>query len=667
MLQLTINEKGGPTRQESFDKEEITIGRVQGNDIILPKGNISKRHSRIVFREGKLVIQDLKSTNGTYVNGRKISGPQVIKATDKVYIGDFTLQIEKEEVNSAFDAVPGRASADLSSVEPTPDAPPGPGASPGLIDDNFDREFSPPGPTASRAPSLRGVDPAPVELSPEFLSAAEPVGPGREPPPPEPALPPEPSRSREPSFPGPEPIVPPAPAPEVAAGPETPAAGLSREPPEADFEAPTPGRPVAAPRPGGGRPPIGRSRLEGWMVEAVVDAVRPAARSLAELVAKEPLARSVARARAEAERDRWPPGLELDGLVDRVVARTVGVAPVLALLEDDGVYEVVVGPSGAIFADREGRLDPTPAAPLDEDARAHLVHALALAGGAQPGQVGPVVDVRLGSGARVVATLPPASFRGSTVSIRKTSRDFVTLENLVEYDSIDDAMLQLVDATVRLRRGVLLSTGPGVNASATLNALIARMPVNERVVTLERCVELHIGQHPHALAFELSGPTSAAEAIRFAVAAQADRVVAGDVSADDAAPLLSAVERQLTPGAVSVAAPDAGAAFELLADWAARAHAGDVARTRRALAAAFPLGLHETRFPDQARRITEVVEYVVEGDSVRPEPLFRYEGGFEATGRLPSFLGAPRSPSAVETPAPDEGDAAPRGEVAPDV
>src|SRR5512143_1042359 len=77
-----------------FDKPEVTSGRVQGNDIILPKGNVSKRHSRIVLKDGKFIIVDLKSTNGTYVNGRKITSPLVLKDTDKIYIGDFILTVE---------------------------------------------------------------------------------------------------------------------------------------------------------------------------------------------------------------------------------------------------------------------------------------------------------------------------------------------------------------------------------------------------------------------------------------------------------------------------------------------------------------------------------------------------------------------------------------------
>src|SRR5215467_3396685 len=95
MFAIVVNEKGGEQKRLEFDKPEVTIGRVQGNDIILPKGNVSKRHSRIVLKDGKFIIVDLKSTNGTYVNGRKITSPLVLKETDKVYIGDFILTVEE--------------------------------------------------------------------------------------------------------------------------------------------------------------------------------------------------------------------------------------------------------------------------------------------------------------------------------------------------------------------------------------------------------------------------------------------------------------------------------------------------------------------------------------------------------------------------------------------
>src|SRR5687768_14826905 len=95
MFAVVITEKGGAQRREQFDQSEVTIGRVQGNDIILPKGNVSKRHSRIVLKDGRFIVVDLKSTNGTYVNGRKITSPLVVKPGDKIYIGDFILPVEQ--------------------------------------------------------------------------------------------------------------------------------------------------------------------------------------------------------------------------------------------------------------------------------------------------------------------------------------------------------------------------------------------------------------------------------------------------------------------------------------------------------------------------------------------------------------------------------------------
>jgi pilus assembly protein CpaF len=124
MFSILISEKGGETKRLEFDRPEITIGRVQGNDIVLPKGNVSKRHSRIVFKDGKYIIVDLKSTNGTYVNGRKITAPLVVKGTDKIYIGDFIMNIEEGSGPSTS------STADLDAAGRPPPPPPRPGGRP---------------------------------------------------------------------------------------------------------------------------------------------------------------------------------------------------------------------------------------------------------------------------------------------------------------------------------------------------------------------------------------------------------------------------------------------------------------------------------------------------------------------------------------------------------
>src|SRR3954463_15262684 len=100
MFAIIVHEKGGAERREIFDAAELSVGRVQGNDLMLPKGNVSKRHARLLFRDGRFIVTDLKSTNGTYVNGRKIAQATIVREGDKIYIGDFVLRIESQTSNS---------------------------------------------------------------------------------------------------------------------------------------------------------------------------------------------------------------------------------------------------------------------------------------------------------------------------------------------------------------------------------------------------------------------------------------------------------------------------------------------------------------------------------------------------------------------------------------
>ena len=94
MFTIVISEKGGAERRETFDKNEVNFGRLQGNDLMLPKGNVSKHHARLLYRDGRFIVTDLRSTNGTYVNGRKISQATIVREGDKIYVGDFVLRLE---------------------------------------------------------------------------------------------------------------------------------------------------------------------------------------------------------------------------------------------------------------------------------------------------------------------------------------------------------------------------------------------------------------------------------------------------------------------------------------------------------------------------------------------------------------------------------------------
>jgi pilus assembly protein CpaF len=171
MFAVVITEKGGDQRRLEFEKTEVNIGRVQGNDIILPKGNVSKRHSRVVVKDGKFIIVDLKSTNGTYVNGRKITSPMVIKGQDKIYIGDFILHLEDAAAAAAEMAAPAAQEPARRPPPPPPKRKARPTAAESAPPPEPEPELEP-----AAAPDPRPSS-APEHLPPSSVPVPEPPAP----------------------------------------------------------------------------------------------------------------------------------------------------------------------------------------------------------------------------------------------------------------------------------------------------------------------------------------------------------------------------------------------------------------------------------------------------------------------------------------------------------
>lgn len=72
-------------------KGEVTLGRGNNNQIVLKDPYISKRHLKIVEDEGDFYLEDLNSSNGTYVNGEKISDVVKLKNGDRIRVGQVEL------------------------------------------------------------------------------------------------------------------------------------------------------------------------------------------------------------------------------------------------------------------------------------------------------------------------------------------------------------------------------------------------------------------------------------------------------------------------------------------------------------------------------------------------------------------------------------------------
>lgn len=690
MFAITVNEKGGETRRLEFDKPEVTIGRVAGNDIILPKGNVSKRHSRIVFKDGKFIIVDLKSTNGTYVNGRKIASPLVIKSSDKVYIGDFILSVEDAVAQAEMPDVDAGIAPPLPppARRPTTIPPPPPRRTTVPSVDDMSAE-----PRADELPAGADLD-ATGGAKPGFATAFDEMPPVES----SPAFDeiPEARPAARPSTAAPRPSVPPIRPPVQstmqAEAPVVPRAPLPilepidhsmsmGEPPPRSAAEPT-GRPtllgdappinVPLQRPQG--PPTVRPAIPVRPVQAqagfpsrerpamaaseaarAAEAMRLLASRLAarvagttDLVEGERIARDLVEALAAS--GEVPPHLDLEALARDVAAEVLGWGPLGTLLEDQRVRQVVVSRYDRIFVDRDGQLALIDRAFSSPEAMSRVIERMAEQGrnGESHGALSGLVEARLPDGTLLLAALPPLAAPSPTALLRRPRREPMLLPDLVSQKVLSSAMAEVIELGVRARCNFLVAGMPGSGRSMLLAALANTAGAEERVAVVETREPLELRQEA---AIQLSARGDAAEAIRTALRLGAERLLVDDVHGQEAKVALEAAAA--LPGAIlSMAASSTGDALARFEAMVLLAGGNlDVRALRMAIAQSFQLVLQLERRPDGRARVTQLAEVTgVDSDGrLCLTDVFQFqpdggEGRFAATGHVPVFA-ASASPS----------------------
>jgi predicted component of type VI protein secretion system len=129
--QFQLIMRQGPTPGAIFTLEgdQLNIGRDSTNEVTINDAEISRRHARLTFQGGKYVLEDLGSTNGTFVNGQRLAGPRVLKAGEVVSFGEqIVLVFEVVTNDPGATMVSPRAAAAIPSVSRPATPPPPPPA-----------------------------------------------------------------------------------------------------------------------------------------------------------------------------------------------------------------------------------------------------------------------------------------------------------------------------------------------------------------------------------------------------------------------------------------------------------------------------------------------------------------------------------------------------------
>jgi pilus assembly protein CpaF len=220
--------------------------------------------------------------------------------------------------------------------------------------------------------------------------------------------------------------------------------------------------------------------------------------------------------------------------------------PIEAWILDPAVTEVMVNGSGAVFVERDGRLEAVPGVTLREQNLRVAVRNLARALGDDISDEQPLLDSRLPDGSRVAAALPPVSLGGTTLTIRKFQGRFFTTDELVRIGTVTADQLRIMREAIGARDNVLISGGTGTGKTTLLNALVASLPAEDRLVLIEDTAELQLDA-PNLVRFEArrAQPDLPAVTIRDLVRAtlrhRPDRILVGEVRGGEAFDLLQAL------------------------------------------------------------------------------------------------------------------------------
>ena len=348
---------------------------------------------------------------------------------------------------------------------------------------------------------------------------------------------------------------------------------------------------------------------------------------------------------------------EREMLVDAVLDELLGLGPLEPLLQDETITDILVNGPKIVFVERYGKLEHVPTAFKDDRHLMRIIQKIVSAVGRRIDESSPFVDARLADGSRVNAIVAPLAVDGSLLSIRKFAKKRISIDKLIEFDSMPPQMADIMRAVVASRRNVLISGGTGSGKTTLLNAMSSFIGSTERIVTIEDSAELQL-QQIHVARLETrppniegKGEVSQRDLVKNALRMRPDRIIVGEVRAGEAFDMLQAMNTGHDGSMTTVHANTPRDALSRIEQMIGMSGIDMPARSARAqIASAINVVVQVGRLSDGRRKVMSLSELTgMEGDTVTMQEIYRYKitgreedgtvlGHFEATGIRPKFL-----------------------------
>jgi len=268
----------------------------------------------------------------------------------------------------------------------------------------------------------------------------------------------------------------------------------------------------------------------------------------------------------------------------------------------------------------------------------------------------PYVDARLPDGSRVNAVIPPISLVGPTLTIRKFSKNPITIEQLVQFGSITNEAIQFLKACVEARLNVLISGGTGSGKTTLLNVMSGFIPDDERIITIENAAELQLRQE-HVVTLESRPPNiegrgeiTIRDLVINSLRMRPERIIVGECRGGETLDMLQAMNTGHDGSMTTAHANtprDALSRVETMCLMAGMEL--PVRAIREQAASAIDVICQQERMRDGTRKVTYITEVSgMEGDVITMTDIFTFEqtgveagkivGRLRPTGLRPKFM-----------------------------
>ncbi len=348
--------------------------------------------------------------------------------------------------------------------------------------------------------------------------------------------------------------------------------------------------------------------------------------------------------------------IERHRLFEAIVAEILGYGPIEPLLKDDTVTEIMVNGPKQVWVERNGKLEKTSIQFDDDEHVMRIIDRIVSPLGRRIDESSPMVDARLPDGSRINAVIPPISLVGPCLTIRKFSRDPLTVDDLIRFGTMTPEIAQFLKACVEARLNIVVSGGTGSGKTTLLNVLSSFIPGDERIVTIENAAELQLRQE-HVVTLESrppniegKGEVTIRDLVINALRMRPDRIVVGECRGGEALDMLQAMNTGHDGSMTTIHSNSPRDTLHRLETMVLMAGMDlPVRAIREQIASALDLIIHMARLKDGSRKIVAITEVQgMEGDVIVLQDIFVFEqtgyengkvlGRIKPTGVRPKFV-----------------------------